>query len=161
MKSLFIILLLSASISSFANQPEISKKVYKELKKHFEIEGLELVEMEKLSNETDLFLQIFHEKELIGTIVLTSAQGRYDKFDFMIIYNKSLKIELIKILIYRSDYGSEITAKNWLKQFYSISEKELKYGSDIQAISGATFSAVSLTKNVNRINKIVKENLKN
>ena len=75
----------------------------------------------------------------------------------MVVYNLNHKVELIKILIYRSDYGSEITAKRWLSQFYNKTGDSLKYGSDIQAISGATFSAISLTKNINRINKILKE----
>jgi K+-transporting ATPase c subunit len=70
------------------------------------------------------------------------------------------EIELIKILVYRSAYGSEITAKRWLSQFYFKQRDSLKYGSDIQAISGATVSASSLTENVNRINKLIREKLK-
>ncbi len=152
-----LILFLVSSVNVIANPPEVSKKFEKELSKHFGSEIISKKKIKDLSNENDLFFSVFKADADLGLVVLTTAKGRYDKFDFMIIYNTNYEIELIKILVYRSDYGSEITAKRWLSQFYSKQKDELKYGSDIQAISGATFSANSLTKNVNRINKILKE----
>jgi Na+-translocating ferredoxin:NAD+ oxidoreductase RnfG subunit len=44
-----------------------------------------------------------------------------------------------------------------LSQSYNRHNDSLKNGTDIQAVSGATFSAVALVKNVNRINKKLKE----
>jgi hypothetical protein len=140
-----------------AEPPEVSKKFNKELSKHFDSELIRTVEIKELSRFSDLFFKVFEGDKELGLVVLTSAKGRFDKFDFMIVYNQELEVELIKILIYRSEYGSEITAKRWLKQFYTKQTDSLRYGSDIQAISGATFSASSLTQNVNRINKIVRE----
>ena len=158
MRLLLILFLSIVSLNISANPPEVSKKFDKELAKYFELEIVKKTDIKELSNNNDLFFIIFDgDKELGFLAVLTTAIGRYDKFDYMIIYNSNLEIQLIKVLIYRSDYGSEITAKRWLSQFYSRKEDSLKYGSDIQAISGATFSAISLTKNVNRINKLIKE----
>ena len=74
----------------------------------------------------------------------------------MIIYNDQKKIEYINILIYRSQYGQEITNKNWLKQFYK-KVKLFVYGRDIQALSGATFSAESITNKINKLNEILIE----
>ena len=55
-----------------------------------------------------------------------------------------------KILVYREDYGGEIGSKRWLKQFIGKkSSDKLKYEKDIIAISGATISALSMTKAVN------------
>jgi Na+-translocating ferredoxin:NAD+ oxidoreductase RnfG subunit len=143
-----------------ANSPEKLKKLEKELAKHFDSELIHKREINEISNETDLFFNVFKGKENIGMVVLTSGKGRFEEFDFMIIYNMKYEIELIKILVYRSAYGSEITAKRWLSQFYFKQRDSLKYGSDIQAISGATVSASSLTENVNRINKLIREKLK-
>ncbi|MBU8893221.1 MAG: FMN-binding protein [Bacteroidales bacterium] len=154
--SVLIIILLS-SIILMADPPEVSKKFNKELSKHFDSESITTVWIKKISNSNDLFFKVFNGKKELGLVVLTSAKGRYENFDYMIVFNQELEIELIKILVYRSEYGAEITSKRWLSQFYSKHTYKLKYGNDIQAISGATFSASSLTNNVNRINKIVKE----
>jgi len=153
----FLILFLIFAISNnlMAERPQVTKKFEKELSKHFDLESLTTVENKELSTNNDLFLNIYDGDKSMGLVVLTTARGRYDKFDYMIIYNLDCKVELIKILVYRSDYGAEITAKRWLSQFYTKKEDSLKYGTDIQAISGATFSAISLTKNVNRINRIL------
>lgn len=143
-----------------AINPEAYKMLEKELSKHYNIDNLKLEEIKLLSNDIDLFYKIYDEDENLGIAVITSAKGRFDMFDYMIVYNLEREIELIKILVYRSEYGSEITAKRWLSQFYTNQIDSLKYGNDIQAISGATFSASSLTKNVNRINKILCEFIK-
>ena len=158
MKRFSILLLLFVfSINLMAERPEVSKKFEKELSRHFDSESIEITEIKEISKNDDLFFKVFNGEKELGLVVLTSAKGRYDMFDYMIVYNQNLEIELIKILVYRSDYGSEITAKRWLSQFYIKKADSLKYGSDIQAISGATFSAISLTKNVNRIDKMIKE----
>jgi len=150
-----ITLLLLLNLTSNAEQPFQSKKFNKELVKFFESKLLSTPEIEELSNNTDKFFKVFDGDKHLGFAVYTSAVGRYDKFDYMIIYNLNYELELVKILVYRSEYGAEITAKNWLKQFHHKQTDSLKYGSDIQAISGATFSAISITKNINRINKLM------
>ncbi|MCB2194552.1 MAG: FMN-binding protein [Bacteroidetes bacterium] len=157
MRSVLILFLVFFATNLIASPPEISKKFIKELEKHYKTDKIETQEINELSSSSDRYFKVFNGDQYLGIVVLTSARGRYDKFDYMLIYNLNLEIELIKILVYRSDYGSEITAKRWLSQFYKKGDDSLKYGSDIQAISGATFSAMSLTKNVNRINKNLKE----
>ena len=71
-------------------------------------------------------------------------------FDYLILLNKDLIVTKTKVLIYREDYGGEIGSKRWLKQFIgkSFSDK-LTYEKDIIPISGATISAVSMTKAMN------------
>lgn len=158
MKRIFaIFFLLIFSLNLLAEMPKFNAKAEKEILKHFNLNSINTQEIIELSGGNDLFLKTSNGEKELGIVVLTSAKGRYDMFDYMIIYNQNMEIEFIKILVYRSEYGSEITAKRWLSQFYSRQEDNLKYGSDIQAISGATFSAGSLTNNINRINKILNE----
>lgn len=157
MRFLLILFFTVFALELSASPPEISKKFIKELEKHYKTDKVETQEINELSSTSDRYFKVFNGDQYLGIVVLTSARGRYDKFDYILIYNLNLEIALIKILVYRSDYGSEITAKRWLNQFYKKGDDSLKYGSDIQAISGATFSAMSLTKNVNRINNIIKK----
>ena len=153
----YLLLLFSFSfLYASANPPELPKKVKKELEKYFNSNNIELLEIKKISNDKDIFYKVKNQEREVGTVVLSSAKGRFDKFDFMVVYNADLQIELIKILVYRSQYGSEITGKRWLSQFYGIKEDSLKYGSDVQAISGATFSAMAMIESINRINGILR-----
>ncbi|MCB9336073.1 MAG: FMN-binding protein [Flavobacteriales bacterium] len=87
--------------------------------------------------------------ELIAYMVISNANSKADFFDYMIIFKPDLTIMTIQVLIYREDYGGEIGSKRWLKQFYGKSDSsEMKFGYDIQNISGATISANSITKGV-------------
>ena len=79
-----------------------------------------------------------------------------DDFDYVVIFDRGLIVKKIKILAYREDYGGEITSKRWLRQFAGLTGvDEIKYGTDIKAISGATISAVSMTDAVNDLLKNV------
>jgi Na+-translocating ferredoxin:NAD+ oxidoreductase RnfG subunit len=84
-------------------------------------------------------------------VVFSSAKGRYDNFDYMIILNSVFEILDIKILKYRSEYGYEIANKGWLKQFYGKPENRFEYRKDIDALTGATYSAPSLVDDINLI----------
>ena len=157
MRTYLLLLFLFSFLYVSANPPELTKKVKKELGKYFNSNNIELLEIKEISNGKDIFYKAMNQGKEVGIVVLSSAKGRFDKFDFMVVYNADLQIELIKILVYRSQYGSEVTGKRWLSQCYGRKEDSLKYGSDVQAISGATFSAISMTKNINRINKMLNE----
>lgn len=98
------------------------------------------------------FYSIFApEIEESKTLILTTAQGRFDRFDIMVIATLNGKIELIRILRYRSEFGSEISNKRWLSQFYSEPDSLFRLRKDIDAISGATFSAQGLIEEINWI----------
>ena len=54
------------------------------------------------------------------------------------------------ILVYRSTHGAAVCSKKWLKQFNGYSGGKLELGKDIDSVSGATISATSLVKDVER-----------
>ena len=92
------------------------------------------------------------ENSMKGSIVVfSSAKGRFEYFDYMVIVSSSLEIINIKIFKYRSEYGYEISNKGWLKQFYGKPGILFEYRKDIDALSGATFSAPSLVNDINSI----------
>jgi Na+-translocating ferredoxin:NAD+ oxidoreductase RnfG subunit len=51
----------------------------------------------------------------------------------------------------------EIGSRKWLKQYSGYSGGELKYGKDIQTISGATISANALTRDIQILTGILKQ----
>lgn len=86
-----------------------------------------------------------------ATVVFSSAKGRYEFFDYMVIINRNTEVVDIKILKYRSEYGYEITNKGWLRQFYNKPGIRFDYRKNIDTLSGATFSAQSLVNDINLI----------
>ncbi len=92
----------------------------------------------------------------LGTLVLSSAPGRFERFDVMVVLEPGGKIALIRILKYRSEYGSEITNKKWLAQFYGKPGGEFTLHKNIDAISGATYSSNGLVQEINLILKLLK-----
>ena len=82
--------------------------------------------------------------------------GQYDYFDYLVVFNSDLTIKKVKILHYREDYGYEISSRWWLSQFLGKKAgKEMRYKDDIDALSGATISAKSLTDSL----KILSQNM--
>jgi len=158
-KILLATFVLTLSFGLNAQNSDANKKFEKELATYFNQRKVEKIEL--INNQSsDKFYKLIIDEKFYGYSVLSSAKGRYDLFDFMIIYNDKKEIEYIHILIYRSQYGQEITNKNWLKQFYK-KVKLFVYGRDIQALSGATFSAESITNKINKLNEILTDIIKN
>ena len=81
-------------------------------------------------------------------ILFTSTKGRFEYFDYAVALTEEGKVGTVKVVKYRSEHGSEVTSKKWLSQFMGYSGEKLEYGKDIQAISGATKSASSLTNDI-------------
>ena len=92
--------------------------------------------------------------------VFTHAKGRYDMFDYVLIANMEFVINKIKVVKYRSEHGGEIASKKWLQQFENYSSGDLYYEDQISALSGATISAMSITRDIPKTLKILKNSCK-
>lgn len=100
---------------------------------------------------------LLNGKEFVGFMVLTSSMGRFEPFDYMVVYNTDMSVKEIDVLNYTSPHGGEVASQKWLKQFVGYNGKHLKYGSDIDAITGATYSASSLVKDIGTITNYMKK----
>ena len=90
--------------------------------------------------------KILQDGNVIGYVYLGQANSMKNVFDYVVLFNPDLSIKKAKILIYREDYGRQVGSQRWLKQFVGKKPGEsLTYGEDIDAISGATISAKSMT----------------
>ncbi|MFC2107483.1 FMN-binding protein [Bacteroidota bacterium] len=140
------------------------KKVQKIVSKTFNLDGLtynninlpDSIKREIGNSHLEgSFVSLHLNDSIIAYYVITSARGRFDYFDFLIIYNRELFVKKIEILEYRSDHGYQIANKKWLSQFYGIKGCELNYPKDIDAISGASISANSITEKVDQLCKLL------
>ena len=160
------------TISSALQLPKnIQKKVRKEVRSAFEIEKFTFEPL-KVTDEVNAKLvfkitennlyKIIQKDTIIGYAFVDKAPSKTDQFDYLVLFDKNLIIKKTKVLIYREDYGGEISSKRWLRQFENkTSTDRLKYEKDIIAISGATISAKSMTVSINNLLKtvnILKEN---
>jgi Na+-translocating ferredoxin:NAD+ oxidoreductase RnfG subunit len=72
-------------------------------------------------------------------------------FDYFAILDKKKNILEIKVYNYAATHGAEVCSKGWLKQFKGYNgSKALRYGKDIDAISGATISGTAITGDVTK-----------
>lgn len=141
------------------------KKLEKTLVKHFTGKSFSRFEIDFPSNrandiwdENILLYRLKSSRDTLGYVTVSRAKGRYDYFDFMIIYSLCMEVELVQVLVYRSEHGGEIAARRWLNQFKSSSaSRELSYGKDVEAISGATLSGASITDAINSLNMLMAE----
>ena len=67
----------------------------------------------------------------------------------MVLLDDSNTIKLVKVLIYREDYGGEVGGKRWLSQWIGVKDRK----DFVHAISGATISVNSLKYSINYLLK--------
>lgn len=98
----------------------------------------------------DCIYRITEQEELRGYLLSTSAKGRYDHFDYSVIFSKEKIILKVVVTVYRSTHGAAICQKKWLSQFEGYNGGALALGPDIDAVSGGTISATSMVKDIQR-----------
>ena len=67
----------------------------------------------------------------------------------MVLFDESKTIKLVKVLVYRENYGGEIGSKRWLRQFIGLNKPKYM----VDAISGATISVHSMKMSINNLIK--------
>jgi Na+-translocating ferredoxin:NAD+ oxidoreductase RnfG subunit len=147
------------------SSPDMHKKVQKEVDKLFDAEtqcneiGLKTdgQSSSALIREGDRAYALEHSEDLQGYVFSTSAKGRYDYFDYSIIYAMDLSVMGVLVTTYRSSHGAGICSKGWLKQFRGYQGEELRLGKDVDSISGATISATSIVEDMKRCTLLMEE----
>jgi len=159
MKKISLILFLSFIFLSFSYPKNMDKKITKEIKSTLDLTDFKLkpisVNSEKglplKINEASLF-KIQTGSALKGYFYFGQAKGKAAKFDFIVIFDKDLIVAKVKLMVYRESYGGEIGSFRWLRQFIGlVPTSSVVYKKDIAGISGATISASSLTRAVNKL----------
>ena len=134
MRLLFILLL---TFGSYAE-----KRAYKALNKHYGEEVILLKTKTEIPNGSLYEVTGKTDKVYIGY-----SPSKFDNFDYMVLLDCDNEVKLVKVLVYRENYGGEIGSKRWLKQFIGMN-KPKPY---VDAISGATISVNSLKFSLNNL----------
>jgi len=159
MKKIGILIIVSWFIFGFGLSKQAQKKINKTIAALWPEKEIQKTPIQ-LPQEYrgDRLLKLENKSTNEGYAYLSQAASRSDKIDYMVIFNPDLSVLKVQVLVYREDYGGEVGSKRWLKQFVGKSGGEkMKFGHDIQNISGATISARSLTKGVTELSKNIKE----
>lgn len=107
--------------------------------------------------EVHLF-ELSNDSHIVGYLAISSAKGRFESFDYLMIFDSEMVIRRIDILVYRSSYGGEVASQSWLKQFYGKKDGiDMEFDKDIDTISGATISAPSMAKSVKSLSRLMVE----
>ncbi len=132
------------------------KKVLKT--KNFEIlQSIDLSDKTQDGRRTVAYRLKTKDGEGFQYAVFTESRGRYDMFDYLMITKDNGTVLSVKVIKYRSEHGGEVAAKKWLSQFENFGGGNLEYGSDISAISGATLSASSLTRDIPEVVELLQQ----
>ncbi|MBV1922451.1 MAG: FMN-binding protein [Flavobacteriaceae bacterium] len=146
---------------SFAFFPpnRAEKKANKVISKFYETDGFsknkitfsEEIQLQLKSDfsQGNLF-EILENDKFLGYGYMGNAKSKTATFDYLVLFDSEFIITKSTVLIYREEYGGEISSKRWLKQFIGKdSSSELIYNNNIIPISGATISVKSMTIAVN------------
>ena len=148
-------------------------KIDKSLKKYFgnDIVNLDIEnEVSNLNSNARIF-RLETEIDTIGYLYLTrlascraggcssnpnSLVEDFEYFDYYLVTDKFGKVLIVKVFNYQAAQGHQIMSRGWLRQFIGFNgDKALVYGADIQAISGATISAKTLTQDIQDAEKLI------
>ena len=182
MKKFIIILFFSSSVlmllSSFISDDGISfpeKKILKLVRKTWKVDEVEIV---KLDNQNNIFSGTFYslnnEGQLLGYLYLgrvnscreggcsinaDNFDASFEFFDYFFITDTMPSIKKVRIFNYQATQGHEVMSSGWLGQFIGYNgDESLRYGKEIETISGATISAKALNMDVQEIIKYLKGN---
>jgi len=158
-----LLLFLFLTFHSFLSYSQISlsevteKKVQKIITKKLDIASFDYSAVNpipELGLKENYIFKISNHGETLGYFAIDQSMGQYDYFDYLVLFDNDLEILSVKIINYREDYGYEISSRWWLSQFIGKKEgKSMKYRDDIDALSGATISAQSITDSLKLLSK--------
>lgn len=148
--AVFLALLL-VSLTTIDRVEKKSNKILAKTFKEVSLKKSKLAVSAKNKDEKWYKISNKSSNKTLGFVETTNALGRFDKFDFMVLFNPNKSIKKVRVLIYREDHGGEIASKRWLRQFEGKSFEDLKsLQSEINGISGATMSCNSITNEIKK-----------
>ena len=153
--------ILAFLLFGFGLPTKIQKKVNKELEKVFQVSDFSMHSLKiaaELNKELptkitqDNFYKLSNDTDFLGYAFVDQASSKTAKFDYLVVFDKELRVIHSKVLVYREEYGGEIGSKRWLRQFLGKSGKDrVNLKTNIDGIAGATISVRSMTNAMDRL----------
>lgn len=129
-------------ISLLLGGTNLEKKATKALAKYYDRDVILIDTFRRDLDGTLFYVSSTDDKVFIG-----HARSKFDTFDYMVLLDKDNIIKLVRILVYREDYGGEVGSRRWLRQWIGVKEPK----TFVDAISGATISINSLKYSINKL----------
>jgi hypothetical protein len=86
----------------------------------------------------------------------SNGSSVFEYFDYFFITDYKGEVIFVKVYNYQATHGQQVMSRGWLKQFIGFKgDNSMNYGSDIQAISGATTSAKALITDIQNAEMII------
>lgn len=86
-----------------------------------------------------------------GYAVVDEEMGQHQPITFGVKISPDGKVERLEVMVYREGYGDEIREGRFRRQFEGKSKQDdLRFGTDVVAISGATISSKAMAVGVRR-----------
>lgn len=99
--------------------------------------------------------------DTLGYFLVDRAMGRFEYFDFIVVLDRNVNVLKVEVLVYRSQYGSEVCNKRWLSGFEgNICDIQDSFTTRVDAISGATYSSNNMVRRMDEISGILCGSLK-
>lgn len=158
----------ATGLDAFFFPDYLQKKVSSQIKKSYDLNDFHAmpVETDSMIFDYDFMEIVDGDNTKVGYGIVTLANGckqggcmkpgeidpetEHEQFYFSTLYDVDGNIVNVKVLEYTSQYGYEITAKSWLKQFVGKKGGALEVNHEIDGISGATISVHSIVKEINK-----------
>ena len=141
--------------------PRQEKKIIKIAQKFWQERPLE-IEQISLNDAAGQSIEGYYytvstESRLIGYLAGKRILDNYLNYFPVFLMDTNYVILQAAIVEMNTIRGAEISARSWLKQFSGFAGEPIRYGKDINAITGATLSGLSVVKEV----QLVRANLMN
>lgn len=150
------------------------KKIQRTIKKTWKLEDIEIERFEDVYHPVSGSFYYLKNNEVlqgylyVGRVNSCRSGGcsinqedydlSFEFFDYFIITDSLKSIKRVKIFNYQATQGHEVMSIGWLKQFVGYNgDQKLRYGKEIEAISGATVSAKTLNADLQSIIQLLKE----
>lgn len=102
--------------------------------------------------------KIYYDGYFNGVAIVDNVYGKVQPITFLVIFDTDGKVVDTTVLKYREPHGGEVQDPAWLHQFTGASAiTKLRYGDDVQGITGATISSKSMTRGVKKLTLLVHE----
>lgn len=135
---------LSILISLLGGNLKLENKATKYLSKYYD-STVTIVD----TGRDNLDGRLYYITNTSDKVFIGHARSKFETFDYMVLLDESNTIKLVKVLVYREDYGGEVGGRSWLKQWIGVKDKK----DMVHAISGATISVDSLKNSINYLLK--------
>ena len=110
--------------------------------------------------ENDLLICLKYEGETLGYMAGRKIADNYLNYFPVFAFDQYGEVLRAYLLEMNTIKGSEINTRFWLRQFQGYHGETLRYGKDIDAISGATLSGISMTKEVKYYSDLINSLIK-